>query len=266
MKALLAIVLVAGVAAGVFFIVRDRDHTTTTTIDVTTTPAATIPVETYFYLGAELVPSVTDVPKTKAVAAAATRALLAGPPSGYRTAVPATTRLLGVTISGGTAHVRLSAAFAGASRTAQAQLVYTLTQFPSVTGVEIDAGATRLTLSNGADEAIAAAASRNDYADLTSAAPIFVSAPLRDASVSSPVRIAGTASVSEATLTLEVLRAGKPVDTETLTASEGAPERGTFSDTLALPAGSYDLLFYEPSAVDGSRLHATTVPITVTGS
>ena len=81
--------------------------------------------------------------------------------------------------------------------------------------------------------------------------------------MTSPVRVAGTAIVFEATLALEVRSAGKLVHTETITASAGGPYRGTWSTSLDLPPGSYDLVLYEPSAEDGSHLHTTTVPIRV---
>ena len=267
MKKLLAVVLVAAIGAGAWFVLRNRNHTaatTTPTTTTTTTSGPTIPVQAYFYLGAALVPVVVDVPKTGAVATAATRALLAGPPSGYRTALPGGTKLDDLTIARGTARASFSARLADAPRTAQAQIVYTLTQFPTVARVNIEAGGSPLSLSNGAEDTIAGPATRTDYADLTPNAQIFVSAPLRDSTISSPVRIFGTASVFEATFTLEVWTGGKRVHTESITASAGAPERGPFSTTLSLAPGKYKLVFYEPSAADGSPLHTTTVEITVT--
>jgi hypothetical protein len=106
-------------------------------------------------------------------------------------------------------------------------------------------------------------ATRDDYVDQTAAAPIFVSLPKDGATVSSPIRVAGTASTFEGYIALDIRSGGKVVDEQSITASRGAPERGTWSTTLDLPPGSYDLVFFEPSAKDGSHLHTTTVSIRV---
>src|SRR5262249_35488837 len=95
--------------------------------------------------------------------------------------------------------------------------------------------------------------------DLTPDALILVRTPARDSTVTSPVEVAGTASVFEATLVVEVWSDDKKVATKTITASQGAPERGTWSTRLALPKGDVRLLFYEPSAENGSPLHETEV-------
>ena len=88
------------------------------------------------------------VPYTKAVATAAMRELLAGPTAAEKTtwpaistAIPAGTKLLGLTVSGGVAKVDLSGEFATGGGTFSvtarlAQVVYTLTQFPTVDSVE----------------------------------------------------------------------------------------------------------------------------------
>jgi spore germination protein GerM len=102
-----------------------------------------------------LVPVERSVPQTEAVAAAAMRELLAGPTADEQsgrypgrtgqlaslsTAVPAGTKLLSIDIHNGIATVDLSGEFRtgdeiGAFVYRQAQIVYTLTQFPTVEGV-----------------------------------------------------------------------------------------------------------------------------------
>jgi Immunoglobulin-like domain of bacterial spore germination/Sporulation and spore germination len=260
-KKLLVLALVAAVAVIAWLVLRGRSHTPAL---ATTTAPATMPVKAYFYLGGALVPVVVYVPKTEAVASAATRALLAGPPSGYRTALPAGARLVDLTIAGGTARAGFSRGLAHATRTEQAQIVDTLTQFASVKGVVIDAGGSPVPLSNGAEDAVSGPATSADYGDLTSEAQIFVAKPLRDSTVTSPVSVSGTASVYEATFALEVWSRGKLLKTDSVTATIGAPQRGTFEDTLNLAPGRYKLVLYEPSAENGSHLHTTTVDITVT--
>lgn len=88
------------------------------------------------------------VPYTKAVATAAMRELLAGPTAAEKatwpaisTAIPAGTKLLGLTVSRGVAKVDLSGEFASGGGTFSvtarlAQVVYTLTQFPTIDAVE----------------------------------------------------------------------------------------------------------------------------------
>jgi hypothetical protein len=215
--------------------------------------SATMPVSAYFYRRNALVAVVVRVPKTPAVAAAAVDALLAGPPPGYASALPAGVELRRVAIAKGTATAAFSRSLAGAPRTARAQIVYTLARLPGVKTVELVAGGTRTR------------STRADYADLTPSALIFVATPARGSTVTSPVRVAGTAIAFEATLALEVRSAGKLVHTETITASAGGPYRGTWSTRLRLAPGRYDLIVYEPSAADGSHLHSTTVPIRVAG-
>jgi hypothetical protein len=53
--------------------------------------------------------------------------------------------------------------------------------------------------------------------------------------------------------------------TETVTASSGSGERGTFAATLDVTAspGPITLVAFEPSAEDGSPLHTVTIPLTL---
>ncbi len=227
-----------------------------------TTSAQTQAVDVYFFHGGALTPVTVQIPATQAVAASALGKLLAGPPSGYDTAVPAGAALTGVSIAGGTA----TATFAGLdqpSRSAQAQIVSTLTQFPSVHDVAVvgDGGPVALQGGDGAD--LGRPATSADYADLTAASPIFVATPARDSTVSSPVHLAGTADTFEATFQLEVHAGGKLLSTRTVTASSGSGTRGTWATTLALPPGEVTLVLYEASAKDGSHIHTTEVPLHV---
>ena len=181
------------------------------------------------------------VPETQAVASAAIGALLAGPPAGYQTAIPAGVRLESVAVANGIATAHFSGAVS--SHTAQGQIVYTLTQFPTITSSD---GSTRA-----------------DFADLTPAGAIFIAEPKRDSTVSSPVRVSGTADVFEGTLAVDVWSGGKLLRTQTIQATSGTGTRGTWSATLDLPPGAAKLEFYEPSAENGSHLHAADIDLTV---
>jgi hypothetical protein len=176
-------------------------------------------------LGAETV----SVPQTKAVAAAALEALgLAAP----------------ITIANGTATVQRD----DASTTEVAEIVYTLTQFPSITRVDV-AGRSGLT--------------RDDFAAYLP--PIFIASPAAGANVASTFTVTGSAVVFEATLVVELVRAGKVLVKQSVTASQGAPARGTFETTLHAPsAGDATVTAFAPSAEDGSPQHQVDVPVTVT--
>jgi Immunoglobulin-like domain of bacterial spore germination/Sporulation and spore germination len=176
----------------------------------------------------ELRPKLEHVPQTQAVAAASLGALGVAAP---------------VTISGGTATVDL----AKATNDQVAEIVYTLTQFPSVQRVDV-AGRTGLT--------------RDDFAAYVP--PILVETPAPGSLVPQTFHVSGTASVFEATLVVQLARDGKVISKQTVTASEGAPGRGTFDTTFTASAGALTVAAFSPSAADGTPQHEVDVPVTVT--
>lgn len=174
-------------------------------------------------------PEVAHVPATTGVAAAALRALGLGD-------VP-------VSIANGQATVSLP----DASPAQVAEVVYTLTRFPSVASVDVG-GRTALTRADVAD-----------YAPL-----ILLDQPAADATVPAQVHVAGSAVVFEASLVVELVRGGTVLDRQSVTATAGAPERGTFQTTLRAPsAGPATVVAFAPSAEDGSPQHEVEVPVTV---
>jgi hypothetical protein len=227
----------------------------------TTSPTTSLRV--YFYKGPALVPTVVHVPQTQAVATAAVEALLAGPPAGYTSALPPGAQLSSLTIAGGIASARFDSSVAGLKRTGQGQLVYTLTQFSTVHGVEAGAGQEQLAFQGGDDAPLAGPATRDDFVDLTAQAPIFVAAPLRDSTVTSPVHANGTSDVFEATMQVDAWSGSRKLDSRTVTATSGTGTRGTWKTTFALPPGSAHLDFYEVSQENGSHLHETVVHLNV---
>jgi len=172
-------------------------------------------------------PEVKHVPQTQRVAAAALAALGIAAP---------------VTIADGTATVDL----AKAPDSEVAQIVYTLTEFPSVRKVDV-AGRSGLT--------------RDDFTGYL--APIFLESPASGALVPGTFHVAGTASVFEATLVVQLVRDGQILDKQTVTASAGAPARGTFSTTLHGSPGDATIQAFTPSAADGSPQHEVDVPVTL---
>jgi len=97
-------------------------------------------------------------------------------------------------------------------------------------------------------------------------APIVIESPLPGDSVTSPIRVTGTANVFEATVSFEVRDdAGGVVLRGFTTATSGTGTRGTFETELAVPdlEGPATIVAFEASAEDGSPLHVVEVPITV---
>jgi len=194
-----------------------------------TTSAAPKPMAVTLFLVDQgmLRPQVRHVPPTQAVAGAALAALGVTAP---------------ITIAAGTATVDL----AKASNELTAEIVYTLTQFASVERVDV-AGRTGLT--------------RDDFAAYVP--PILVESPATGAEVSRTFHVSGTASVFEATLVVQLVRAGTVLSKQTVTASEGAPARGSFDATFTAPPGDLTVAAFSPSAADGSPQHEVDVAVTV---
>jgi immunoglobulin-like protein involved in spore germination len=201
--------------------------TAATTTTATTTTASTMALTVFEVDNGLLRPKVTKVPRTAAVAGAALGAL----------GIDAS-----VSIADGTATV----AFDRATQDEQAEIVYTLTQFPAVQRVDV-AGRKGLT--------------REDFASYVP--PILIESPAAGAEVPSPVRVSGTASVFEATLVVQLVRDGKVVAKRTVTASEGAPGRGSFETSLQTTPGDATVSAFAPSAADGSPQHRVDVAVTV---
>ncbi len=239
----------------------------------------TMVVRAYFFLGsftgnAGLVPVERVIPQTQAVGAAAMAALLAGPnerelgarPAMY-TSVPSNTRFLGLQIADNVATVNLSSEFEAGGDTASiggrfAQVVYTLTQFPTVTGVRfIFDGIVPKTVFIGV----------YTRANYTNALPaIFVDRPSWGGLLTNPTRIAGLANVFEATFRVAILDgSGAVLVDQQAMASCGTGCWGTFDITIpyTLPASTSatgTVRVYDLSAKDGSREHVTDYPVLLT--
>jgi hypothetical protein len=203
---------------------------------------------------AGLVAVLREVPSTKAVATAAINALLAGPTPGeasrgISSQIPAGTQLLGLTIEGGAATIDLSGEFAAgggtqAYQTRLAQVVYTLTQFPTVKAVGI--------LIEGNGDSIAL--KRGDYEQLLPA--IWVDRPAWGAAIGNPAHVTGSADVFEATFRVAILDgSGKVLADQQVMATCGTGCRGTFDTSVAytIAKAQYGTLrVYDGSAKDGT--------------
>jgi spore germination protein GerM len=247
------------------------------------TQSGTTTVRAYFVLGsfqdnAGLVPVLRDVPKTKAVGGAAMDELIKGPndaelgarPAMY-TNIPDGTTLLGLTIKDGIATVNLSKEFDGGGGSATmlgrlAQVVYTLTQFPTVTGVQFQVDGRPMTVFNENGNVVAGPFGRDDYAAQLPA--IFVDRPAWGGVLGSPARLVGVANVFEATFRVEILDGqGRSLAATPVTATCGSGCWGTFDVTVRYTlsrAGWGTLRVWEPSAKDGSVTNLTEYPVWLT--
>jgi hypothetical protein len=151
-------------------------------------------------------------------------------------------------VADGTARLTLSAEL---SDEPLAQVVYTLTQFPTVRSVEVQGDTF----------------TRADFEDETP--PVLVESPLSFEDVTSPVHATGTANTFEATFSYEVTDTdGRIVDENFVTATSGTGTRGTFdftTDPFTVPFdGVGSLIVFEHSAKDGSRMNIVEIPLRMT--
>lgn len=227
----------------------------------TDTVTATLPVETtevrvFFLRDGKVWSARREV--TGGVESSAVAALLLGPTEqeetalGFTTAVPEDIESFQITIADGVARVERVAEL---PEEALAQVVYTLTQFPSVRSVDLAEGAYALT---GYDRA--------DFEDLTPA--ILVESPLPFEDVTSPLRATGTANTFEANFSYELTDTdGLIIAEDFVTATSGTGTRGTFEFTVPFTVkfdGVGSLIVFEPSAKDGSRTNLVEIPIRMT--
>jgi spore germination protein GerM len=247
----------------------------------TPAPAGTSIVRSYFFLGggqgtAGLVAVLREVPKTKAVATAAMNALLDGPTSAegaarVTSAVPDGTRLLGLSISNGVATVDLSHEFESGGGTAavltrRGQVVYTLTQFPTVTKVRFRIDGEPVPVFSSEGIALDGPVDRATYTDLLPA--IFVDRPAWGAAIGNPARVAGNADDFEATFRITILDGrGRTLADKQAMATCGTGCRGTFDVKVAYDVSKAQwgtLRVWDGSARDGSPENVREYPVWLT--
>jgi hypothetical protein len=211
---------------------------TTATTEPTGTVPTSVSLEVWFLQGEQLVRQTRSLESTPLVATAAMKALLAGPSpaelaSGLATSVPAGTKLLGIAIKKGVATVDLTSQYqsGGGSLSMKArlaQVVYTLTQFPTVRAVLFHLDGEPVNVFSGEGIVLDHPVGRKDYEDLLPV--IAVDEPAAGARVSSPVDVSGSANVFEANVTIKVLdENGHVVGKTFTTATCGTGCRGTYS-------------------------------------
>ncbi len=215
------------------------------------------------------------IPKTQQVGAAALQDLIKGPnadeqSAGLSSDIPSATQYLGLTITNKVATVNLSGDFAtggdSASQTARlAQVVFTLTQFSTVDQVSFQIDGKAVTSFGSTGITLDHPVARSDYEDVTPA--ILVESPAVGDTVTSQVRLTGSANTFEAAFTIDVLDAdGKLLQEQHATATSGTGTRGTFDVSVPFNVAqqqSGKIVVFELSAKDGSKTNVVEIPVTL---
>jgi germination protein M len=243
-----------------------------------TTPAAeTMTFQVWLVRGEALWPAMRVAPKSPAVATAAVNALIAGPTAherrhGVFSVVPGGTKLLGISIDHGTATVDLSSEYGSGGGSLSitlrlAQVVYTVTQFPTVKRVAFKLDGRSITVISGDGIVIDRKQTRADYYDVLPV--IAVAEPGFGRAVSSPVHVSGLANVFEANVSMELLDASGHVLARTFTtASCGTGCWGTFAAQLPFHVASRQLgtlvAHDDDAAGTGTFPHEVRIPVVLT--
>jgi hypothetical protein len=244
---LAALIVIAACSGGDTETVTER-VTVTETVTSSVPSGAPAEVAIYFLRDGKVAPVSRDVDAGPALGRAAVNELLDGPAAdeAVQTAIPSGIELESLSIAGGVAAVELSKPLS--TERAEAQLVYTLTQFPTVKRVDY-----------GADAPVG----RRAFEEQTPA--VLVESPLPGDSVESGFEVTGTANTFEATFNYELKDAsGKVVSKNFVTATSGSGTRGTFRFTVPYELDEPQdgtLVIFELSAEDGSRTHASEIPL-----
>jgi Immunoglobulin-like domain of bacterial spore germination len=129
-----------------------------------------------------------------------------------------------------------------------AQIVYTLTQFPTVRRVSLNGGSP---------------VGRRAFEAQTPA--VLVLSPLPGAEVESGFEVTGTANTFEATFQYELRdNSNRVIADNFVTATSGTGTRGTFRFTVRyeVPSSPFGrLVVFEISAADGSRINEQSIPL-----
>lgn len=283
--ALVATVLLAGGLAACGDDSEETDTTTTTSAATTTTTegtTSTTPLPSpdnlrVYFLREEKVGPVARAASGDAVAAEALEHLLAGPNEteqqlGFSTTIPEGTEALGVTITDKVATVDLSEEFTSGGGSLSmmgrvAEVVFTLTQFPTVESVSFEVNGEPLTVLGGEGILLDEPQTRLQWEDFAPA--ILVESPLPFEAVTSPLRITGSANTFEASFIINVTDGeGLIVYDEPAMATSGTGTRGTFdvTATFDIPrAGVGSVIVFELSAKDGSQINIVEIPVQVSG-
>ncbi|MPY78216.1 MAG: hypothetical protein GEV04_06915 [Actinophytocola sp.] len=215
-----------------------------------------------------------EIPSTAGIARASLEQLVAGPSAadrtlinGVATSVPADTLVLGVNIRDGLATVDLSREFESGGGSFSmfarlAQVVYTVTQFPTVDEVEFRLDGKPVTVFSGEGIVLDEPASRADFLDLLPT--VFVDSPAAGAEVTGSLRARGMAAVFEATFQYRLAAEDGTVLAKGFAMTDDGAGWGSFDVTIGFDVSRTQqgtLTVWEYSAEDGSVQGKRVTPL-----
>ena len=234
------------------------------------TRRATAPTRVYFASNEKV--GTAGRPDAPATPEGAITALLKGPNAfeteiGMTSEIPDGTKLLGVSVSGGTAVVDLSGVFqsGGGSLSMQlrvAQVVFTATQFADVDRVTIHLDGKAVD-GIGGEGVPGTDVDRNEFANVTPA--VLVESPTPGADVASPLVVSGIANTFEANVNYSIADGdGLIVAEGNTTASAGNGTWGNFEFTATFKnakPGFGEVIAFQEDAKTGGQRDVYDVPV-----
>lgn len=258
----------------------DPNESTTTASsapDTTGGSGGGIPVTIYFTRDGKISPAGRSATSSDTVARDALTALLGGPDDrevgwDLGTAIPEGTSLLGVEIGDGVGTVDLSGEFdaTGDSLSVSlraAQIVFTLTQFPTVDRVALEIEGEPVESVGGADVLAGSPVTRDAFGDVTPV--ILVESPLPGATIESPITVTGSSATFEGTVRIAITDGDRGTVYDSFFTSTGANGVwGPFEETVEFQAttGSGTVSLWEDDVSSdgpGARRNQVDVPVEI---
>jgi germination protein M len=214
------------------------------------------------------------IPATQRIALATLRELFEGPTggdealvAGVSSAIPSSALVLDVGITEGLATVDLSREFESGGGSFSmfarlAQVVYTVSQWPTVDEVAFELDGQPVTVFSGEGIVLDGPVSRADYYDLLPG--VFVDSPAAGATLASGDRVTGMAAVFEATFLYRLEDAEGTVLAEGFEMTDNGMGWGAFDFALPFDVDGRQpglLTVWEASAKDGSDQSLRVTPV-----
>jgi germination protein M len=247
---------------------------TTDATTTTTEPLETLELAVYFIRGDKVALAHETVPRTVATTRAALEHLFAGPgpaemASGLSSSIPSDAELIDAAIANRIATIAMRGSFDSDGlhelRLPLAQIVYTVTQFPTVDAVVVELNGSPVEVVGTDGVIVDHPLSRADFEEEIPA--IFVDGPAPLDEVDRLFRVHGTANVFEATFMVRLTDAdGQVLYEHFQMATSGTGTRGTFDFTLDATMAAHGtamLRLWEPSANDGSDTNVVEIPVVI---
>lgn len=212
--------------------------------------------------------------------------LLAGPSQNERegipslsTAIPVGTRLLGLVVENGVATVDLSSEFASGGGSFSmlarvAQVVYTLTQFPTVDEVSFEIDGVAVDVLGGEGLMLDGYATREGFLGTGLLPMIFVDLPVWAGATTNPMRLVGRTAAFEAEFTATIVDADGLILVEQNVLAQGAqvmapggPLWSSFDVTIPYTVDQSQigaLIVWATSPEDGSQIAVREYPVLLT--